>query len=337
MVRQRQLTAMGGAAHLIVHAASARTARAALDAATARIAVLEQRWSRFQPDNELALLARAAGRAVAVSHDTRLLVACCLRAWRFSGGRFDATVLDALERLGYDRSFSCPPGSPLPDLASIGGRGTPGGPIRHGAGTASGTARTRGGNGISLDARTGTAAFPAGVRLDPGGLGKGLAADLASAAGMAAGALGACVNLAGDVRARGAAAPPTGPAGDGDPAASGRWVVGVEHPLNPGKVLDLVTLPRGGGAVASSSVLLRRWGPGSHHIIDPARGIPAQSPVVAVTTIATKAVWADAATKIALVEPDPEVSRTLLTRLGFSALLVLADGTELRTGPSPGR
>ena len=60
--------------------------------------------------------------------------------------------------------------------------------------------------------------LPAGSGFDPGGIGKGLAADIVSAELLAAGARGACVNLGGDLRVTGEA-----PGG-------GTWTVAVEHP-----------------------------------------------------------------------------------------------------------
>ena len=45
--------------------------------------------------------------------------------------------------------------------------------------------------------------LPAGIRFDPGGIGKGLAADIVTEELIAAGAAGALVSVGGDVRVRG--------------------------------------------------------------------------------------------------------------------------------------
>ena len=291
---------MGGNAHLVAVARTAGAACAALDAAADRLAGLEARWSRFRPDSEISRLGRSEGHPVPVSDDTRLLVGWCVTAWRRSRGRFDASVGPALERLGYDRTFAAveglPAGAPLPPALPAPGCG-----------------------GIVADHAAGTVTLPAGTRLDPGGLGKGLAADLVTAQMLAAGADGACVNLAGDARVRGA-----GP----DPAEPG-WTVGVEHPLSPDRALAVLPLPPSGAAVASSSVLVRRWAGDRHHVIDPAAGTPARSEVAAVTVVAEEGAWADAATKIALVAPDASTALAELDRLDTAALLVLHDGTVL--------
>jgi FAD:protein FMN transferase len=274
---------MGGGAHLLVRARTPQAARSALDAGARRLRSLERRWSRFRPESEVCRLGRAEGAATPVHPDTRLLVSWCVTAWQRSAGRFDPTVVDALENLGYRQTFDR-----VLELPEAGLR-----PIRPPS-AAAGCA------GVTVDDEAGTVTLPPGVRLDPGGIGKGLAADLASAAMLAAGAEGACVNVAGDVRARGDGPdcpPDVGPAG-GPGRLRGGWVIGVEHPLDAGRALATVRLPPGGGAV-----------------------------------VAAEGAWADAATKIALVGPEPDRAVHLLERLDVAALLVLDDGTVLATGP----
>jgi FAD:protein FMN transferase len=296
---------MGGHAHLIVVAADPDTAEAGLDLAEARLHELEARWSRFRPDSELSRLNAAPGHPLSVSADTRTLVAACIAAWRATEGRFDPTVLDALERLGYDRCFTSilsHPGRPLPPSAS------PPGPS-----PAAGCAA------ITVDDADGTVTLPPGVRLDPGGLGKGLAADLISSEVLATGALGACINVCGDLQVRG-----QGP----DPGRPG-WQVAVEHPVRAGQAWAHLQLPPSGAAVASSSILLTRWDGDRHHLLDPRSGLPTAGEIVAATVVAADGAWADAATKIAFVAADD--ARASLQRLGLAALLLLRDGRTLTT------
>ena len=66
---------------------------------------LEQRWTRFDPSSELMQLNAAAGRFLAVSPETVLLVQRGLEGWRQTNGLFDPTVLGALIRAGYDRDI----------------------------------------------------------------------------------------------------------------------------------------------------------------------------------------------------------------------------------------
>src|SRR4249919_2803008 len=71
--------------------------------------VREARWSRFRPTSELCRLNDAGGAPVVVSASTFALIGRAVDAWRDTGGRYDPTVLAALEAAGYDRDFDAVP------------------------------------------------------------------------------------------------------------------------------------------------------------------------------------------------------------------------------------
>jgi thiamine biosynthesis lipoprotein len=243
---------MGSLAHVVVVGGSPDLAQRA----RRRVDELERRWSRFLPDSEVSALNRHAGEPVPVSIDTVLLVHRAVEGWRLSGGAFDPTVLGPVIRAGYDRSFD--------------GAGATRGP--------GDSALDLGAAGIEVDGDT--VRIPAGTGFDPGGIGKGLAADLVCAELLADGADGACVNLGGDVRVCGA-----GPAG-------GPWTVAVEHEW---AAAPLALLGLADGAVATSTTLRRRWrgrdGALRHHLIDPQTGLPATTDLNSATVVAATA-WA---------------------------------------------
>jgi len=243
---------MGSDCHVIVHGRSSLA-----DEARAEIDDLEQKWSRFIPDSEVSRLNRL-GR-LEVSTETVLLVRRAQQAWRLSGGAFDPTVLGAVLRAGYTTSFE--------RLDGAAGHTTLG----------------LGAADITIDATT--VELPPGVGFDPGGIGKGLAADLVAASVMEAGADGVCINLGGDLRA----------AGDGP------WTVAVEHPLCD-TPLTMVGLRH--GAVATSTTLRRRWkidGVVRHHLIDPRTGWPSDSDLQLATVIAGDGWIAEALAKAVLL------------------------------------
>jgi FAD:protein FMN transferase len=160
-----------------------------------------------------------------------------------------------------------------------------------------------------------TARLPAGVGVDPGGIGKGLAADLVVTELLADGADGACVNLGGDIRVAGT-----------PPAAS--WVVAIEHPWrsDPAAVVHLRD-----GAVATSSRLRRRWttdAGAAHHLIDPERGRPVDAEVATATAVAAHGWQAEAFAKAAFVA-GPLAGLDLLERVGVAGLVVDDDGAIL--------
>lgn len=261
-----------------------------------RLAALEGRWSRFRSGSDVSELNRSAGRYVPVAPETLLLLQRSVEAARATDGRFDPTVGAALIAHGYDRTFT---------EAVVHARDV----VPTAVVDASWPA-------IEIDVEAGTACLPLGTVFDPGGIGKGLAADLV-AEELAGQVDGILVNVGGDVRLCGAA---------GDP---GGWVITVEDPFATDEELTRLSIPH--GAVATSSKQARRWettdGP-AHHIIDPRTGRPADGEVAAVTVVAATAWWAEAqATSLFLG------GRAALEQAdeSFQALVVLDDGRQLAT------
>lgn len=278
-VEDLRVRAMGTTARLVVVGGPLGLVR---DAA-AHLARLEARWSRFVPTSDIARLNAAGGAPVPVDADTLLAVATAIDAARRTGGHFDPTVHDALVLLGYDRPFTEvePTDGSAPDERSPAGAGAVPGPA-----------------GIVLDHAHGCIQLPAGVRLDLGGIGKGLAADLVAEALVAQGAAGALVDVGGDLRATGAS-----PGGTG-------WLVEIEDPLDTARTLATLAFADGAdGAVATSSVLGRRWwrrGREVHHLVDPATGAPMRTAGVAATVVAPRAWLAEVACKVVLAgDPWP--------------------------------
>lgn len=277
---------MGGRAQVLVVGAAELA-----EWAEARIEDLERQWSRFLATSDVSRANRAAGAPVRVGADTVLLASTALLAQTETGGAYDPLLGEDLARLGYDRTFDdIDPGAPR----------TPA-PERF-------ESRL-----LVADGET-TLTVPAGRAFDPGGIGKGLAADIVIDGLAERGADGALVNIGGDLRVWGA--PPTV---DG-------WVVSVEHPLVPDA--ELVRVVLADGAVASSSRLRRRWGPVEapvHHLLDPASGAPVDSGVAAVTVFADTGWRAEAFAKGAfLAGCDGGVD--VLEANGLDGMVVADDG-----------
>jgi thiamine biosynthesis lipoprotein len=273
-------------------AAMATLGALAVDALEAR----EARWSRFRPTSELCRVNGAAGAPVVVSPDTFALVALAVDAWRDTGGRYDPTVLAALEAAGYDRDFDAVP--------------------RDGDVMVGERPAVPGCDGVQLDRLVSAVRLPRGVALDLGGIGKGYAADAVSGELLDAGVpgvRGVLVNLGGDLRARGDAPMPHG------------WVVDVDDPLGSGRT-GLLAL--GEGAIATSTKLRRAWTRGGelrHHLIDPATGEPAASGLASVTVVAGEAWRAEVLAKAAFVA-GPAAGAELVVAAGATGLLVTDDG-----------
>jgi thiamine biosynthesis lipoprotein len=290
---ERRFHAMGGEAHVLVYGGTEGLADAAVD----RIADLEARWSRFRMDSEVSMLNAMPGMPVVVSHETYELVDKAVFAWKQTRGRFDPTILESLAAIGYDRSFDT-----IPAVGS---------PGRHHS--------APGCRGIALDPANLAITLPNGVTIDPGGIGKGLGADIVAGELLAAGASGAMVNLGGDVRVAGES-----PDGDG-------WAIVIEDPLEPSS--ELATIHINDGAVATSSRLERRWernGDEYHHLIDPNTGLPFTGDVVAVTVVAGSGWWAEVMTKAVFAAGAVRADQVLENA---AALIVDAQGRRYQ---SPG-
>lgn len=310
LVVGRRFRAMGSTGHVIVVGPDAA---ALATAAVERIEALEAAWSRFRRTSDVSRINRGAPNPVVVGLDTITLVERALAGRRLTGRRFDPLLLGPLEALGYDRPFgswadSCtaersrPPADPLaarPDrLAASARSGLPAAAGRSIAERSRPPAVAPAGRLVGLrrggpagacpaevvvDRRACTVSVPAGAGFDPGGIGKGLAADLVTAELMADGAVGAMVNLGGDLRVRG-----TGSRGSA-------WPVSI---VDPDGGAPLVTLDLVDGAVATSSPVRRRWvgpdGP-AHHLLDPRTGLPRPSGPRLTSVVAGDAWWAEVA------------------------------------------
>jgi FAD:protein FMN transferase len=258
---ERRFRAMGSDAHLVVVGGADHL----LDDAQRRVEELEQRWSRFIDSSEICELNRRAGDDVMVSVETALLVERAIEAWRLTGGGFDPTVLGAVLRAGYDVSFD--------EMAEDK--------------PATSSSLIVGCTDIHVEGRM--VRLPTGTGFDPGGIGKGLAADIVIGELLSAGVAGACVNLGGDLRVAG-----SNPSGNA-------WTIAIEHP-SMDEAIALIGLHS--GAVATSTTLRRRWsvdGQTRHHLIDPVTGEPSESDLELTTVIAAEAWMAEVLAKAVLL------------------------------------
>ncbi len=261
---------------------------------------LERRWSRFIEDSEICQLNAALGQPVKVSPATLLLVKRAVQASRATAGAFDPLVLHDMERIGYSESFDLLPSPNLPLVAMRDHRAPGRVLVRTWAGPAA---------AIRIDASASTVALPTGTGFDPGGIGKGLAADLLVEAALKGGATSALVDIGGDICV-------------GGTAPSGGWQIALANPFAPADVVGYVALPW--GAIATSSTSARRWQQDAathHHIVDPSTGTSAESGTVAATVVAGQGWRADALANAAVVM-HPKAALEMLSANGVEAMLV---------------
>jgi FAD:protein FMN transferase len=254
----------------------------------------DQRFSRFRHGTEISRVNARAGRWTQVSPPFLEVLLLSIEAAQLTGGLFDPTVLPALLAAGYDQDF---------DDVIAGARLAlnPPQPCSRWP---------------EIEIRRPEIRLPPRTALDFGGIAKGWTVDLA-ARGIKGLLPWAVVDAGGDLRVVG-------------PPPRGGLPIGVEDPDDPnGEVLRL-NLKR--GALATSSVLFRSWGPGLHHLIDPRTARPADTGIVQATVWAATCVAAEVGSKWALLAGEMVLEKV-------AAVLVRRDGAVLSSfvdAPEPG-
>lgn len=259
-----------------------------------RVDELERLWSRFDPDSEISRLNRADGARLEVSPETITLLSASVEAWKLTGGLFDPTVFGALVHAGDTRGRPSAPGI-----------------TTYGEGIDS--SGVDGGN-LEFSADEHAASLPPGVGFDPGGIGKGLAADLTVLEVLERGARGAMVNVGGDLRAEGLS--PTG----------NDWTAAIEDPTDIDHVVAVLHFT--GGGVATSSTTSRTLPNGQSHLLDPTTGHSLEDERGACTVLSSAAWLSEAFAKAALIA-GPARDIELLDRFQVAGMVVSPDGIRL--------
>jgi thiamine biosynthesis lipoprotein len=286
----------GGECTVIVADAD-RPADAAAAAVMGERALLtwHQRFSRFIDESELSRLNRSAADQVAVSPLMLRMIEVALRGARDTGGLVDITLADEIERAGY--------AAHMEDEGTALEAALAGAPPRASAAPHLDERWRR----ISIDRQRGTVIRPPGLRLDVGGIAKGVFAD--ELAAMLEGFDAYAVDCAGDVRV-------------GGRARLARPV----HVASPFDTSTLHTFSLTAGSVATSGIGRRSWtvedGRPAHHLLDPRTGRPAFTGIVQATAIAPTAAQAEVLAKAAVLS-GPARAGEWLTHGG---VIVLDDG-----------
>lgn len=239
-----------------------------------RFAGWHRMLTRFDPASELCLLNASPARRVRVSPVLASFVAAAIEAAHRSDGLVDPTLAPDIERAGYRYDLA----EPLDLRTSL----------------ALAPARSRAHphpqrRWLELSVDDCTVSRPPGIRLDSGGIAKGMFADMA--AELLSGGGSYAIDCAGDMA-----------------------IGGIDELDRPVLVDD----PFGGpplhefhvrhGGVATSGIGRRSWigpdGRPAHHLLDPSTGRPAYTGVVQATALAPSATEAEMLAKAALLSGD---------------------------------
>src|SRR5574341_2141220 len=251
----------------------------------------EQRLSRFIPESELSRLNQRTGQWVQVSPLLYQIAETALGLAQDTDGLFDPTILHALERAGYDRSFE--------RMDEENHRILP--PARASANI----------RGVRLDHAQRAIWLPHEVGLDLGGIAKSY---VAQQVGNFLRSHGPClVDAGGDIVA-----------GDAPRGLPG-WPVAIAIPASAqDEPENGLTLMLANNALATSGVDYRRWvhqGRKQHHIIDPRTGLPAESDLLTATVLADDASVADVWATASLIN-GAVIGALALTRRNLGGVLI---------------
>jgi thiamine biosynthesis lipoprotein len=290
-VHTHAFDAMGSTVELVLIGGTRRSATDAFAKAEALAETWERTFSRFRPESELSRLNRTRGPF----RPSRLLfdgVEAAVSAARATDGLFDPTILPAILSIGYDRSYARILAAGSEVAGTVGAMDTP--PC----------GRWR---DIVLDRSQKVIEMPDSVRIDLGGIAKGMYADRLAAA--LSRWQGGMVSAGGDMRLWGRSP-------DGE-----SWIVGIEDPDRPGE--DIAWVEVAGGGVATSGTNRRHWrlaGEDVHHLIDPRTARPVEGDLRVVTVVAATATDAEAAaTALFVAGSMPEASSWLASTTTLAA------------------
>jgi len=233
---------------------------------------IDEACSRFRSDSELSRLnGRSGGGDVPLSPLLEEAIVAALDSAAMTGGLVDLTVGKCVEEVGYTVTYRDLPADGPPVELHV--------------------RQVVGWQALGYDPVAHTLSLPDGVGLDLGASGKAWAADRAAAAVASRLGVSVLVNCGGDISVRGT--PP-----------HGGWPIRVSVDVEADEWQDVVLFD---GGLATSGTTSRRWRRGGvelHHIIDPATGLPAQTPWAMVSVAAATCVEANAAATAALIMGD---------------------------------
>jgi FAD:protein FMN transferase len=221
-----------------------------------------------------------------------------LLEWHDRFSRFvDPTLVAEIEQAGYASDLP-EPGVPLIAALALAPPRMPAGP-----------SRGRCWREIEVDRRAGAVTRPPGVKLDAGGIAKGVFAD--ELAALLARYDGFVVDCAGDIRLGGTA-----------------FISRQVHVASPFADSVLHTFELAEGGIATSGIGKRSWlgsdGRPAHHLLDPGTGTAAFTGVVQATALAPTAAEAEILSKAAILS-GPERADDWLR---YGGVVVLDDGSH---------
>jgi thiamine biosynthesis lipoprotein len=300
---------MGTFARVFVIAKNDAAAHECIRLALAEINNVDELMSDYKNNSEISRVNKNAyGGPVAVGEETFEVLKKSIEFSELTDGAFDVTVGPLVDLFGLEKKTGIAPSAEL---------------IAH--------AKSKVGyEKLKLDDPNRTVQFTVeGMRLDLGGIAKGYAVDKAIEAARQNGAIGAMVDIGGDIRCFGE--PPQG---------KKQWLIGLQDPEAAVKSPDggkiLLTLKVADVAVATSGDYQQFavvGGKRRSHIIDRKTGSSAEG-LSSVTIITDSATDADAlATAVSVMGPEKGIA--LIEKLPNTEAILITSGPESKIIKTP--
>ena len=252
---------MGTLFEVQVYDADAERAKSAMSAALDEMARVDRLLSNYNPASELSRMNQEASAGpFHASPELFNFVAASRQLYEDTDGTFDPTVGALVRAWGF---FSRQPGRPNAEQISAAKLAT-------------------GFDKVQIDSKEGTISYTVtGLEMDPGGIGKGYAADQATGVLRRLGIHSALVSAGG-----------SSISAIGHPPGQRAWRIAISNPANPSKAVALVKLRD--TSLSTSGVLRQSLVSGAHtysHIFDPRTGEPVENmcQITVVTQIGTAA------------------------------------------------
>lgn len=266
----------------------------AIDAAFKEMERIEKVFSKFNENSEVSNINALAGlEKISASEEVFKLIERSVYYSRISDGAFDITIAPLMEAWGFVRRNKT-----IPDK-----------------GTIENALKGVGYKNIELDPKGMSIKFlNRKTKIDFGGVAKGYAVDRARDILAAHGIKNGLVNLGGNMFALGYA------------PGNKKWKIGVEDPVNKGKLLRSFELKD--KAISTSGNYERFFeieGERYSHIINPVTGEPCRG-IVSVTVIADSAEEADALSTAIFVMGEEKGINLAKSIKGIKVLMLKEDG-----------
>lgn len=273
-----------------------------LDQAKQAVQEFEQNFSRFIKGNELDRFNSATDDKFLSSNLFVELVKKSMSIHELTNGIFDPTIIESLESVGYNKSFSelNANDSTIPNVPKI---------------QESFRKRMKfeqvriNGNEILK---------PRGFRIDLGGIGKGFLADHLGST-IFKHVQNYWVSLGGDLIM----------SGHEKPQEQKGWRVSVQDPHEPSREAFSIKTNGKKLGIATSGIFKRKGISGGlnwNHIIDPRTGLPVENNIIAVTVITSSAVQADVLAKTVVILGQEEGLELIDKEPDSAAIIFFKEG-----------